>query len=296
MFRHALPAAAVAAACLIAAPAPHPRPSPTLAVVAPATPKPATLDELAATDPVALLAECGRRFRAEVRGYRCTLHKQERTGGTLHPPEVVSLAVREEPYAILMKWRSGARGPLGTPVEGALFVAGANAGRMTVWRPSARLSPLRLLSVDPADDSARSAARYAISEAGIGHALARTHRSWAAARVSGHTDTTLVAEFLGRRVVPEVGRECLVVRRTCGQPQLDPFRLDESAGDPASRPADAFGSVTVMLDPTTGAQVGSELRRAGGELVGAYYFRDQELNPTFPPDQFTPATLVHPNR
>ena len=286
MFRHALPAA-VAAACLVAAPAPHPRPAPVPAGAPTSTPKPATLDELAAADPVALLAECGRRFRAEVRSYRCTLHKQERTGGTLHPPEVVRLAVREEPYAVLMKWQSGARGPLGTPIEGAVFVAGANAGRMTVWRPSARLSPLRLLPVDPADDAARSAARYAISEAGIGHALARTHRSWAAA--------TPDVEFVGRRLLPEVGRECLVVRRTCGKPQLDPFRLDEPAGDPARRPADAFTTVTVMLDPVTGAQVGSDLRRADGELVGAYYFRDLELNPAFPPDQFTPAALAGPS-
>ncbi len=291
MFRHALPAAAVAAACLIAAPAPPPRPSLSLAVTTSTSPKPVTLDELAATDPVALLAECGRRFRAEVRGYRCTLHKQERTGGTLHPPEVVSLAVREEPYAILMKWQSGARGPFGTPIEGVVFVAGANAGKMTVWRPSARLSPLRLLPVDPADDSARSAARYAVSEAGIGHALARTHRAWTHASLMSHSDTALLAEFLGRRMVPEVGRECLVVRRTCGKPQLDPFRLDEPAGDPARRPADAFTTVTVMLDQATGAQVGSELRRADGALVGAYHFRDLELNPAFPPDQFTPAAL-----
>lgn len=287
MIRHALPAA-VAAACLVAAPAPRPPSAArTDAVTVAAPAKPASLDDLAAADPVALLAECHRRFRAEVRGYRCTLHKQERTGGTLHPPEVVGLAVREEPYAILMRWRSGARGPLGTPIEGVLFVAGANAGKMTVWRPAARLAPLRLLQLDPADDSARSAARYAVSEAGIGHALDRTHRAWSAARSAG----TLRAEFLGRRVVPEVGRECLVVCRTSDAPQLDPFRLDEPAGDPARRPSDAFTSVTVMLDPATGAQVGSELRRADGELVGAYFFRDLDLNPAFPPDQFTAEAL-----
>ena len=277
MVRLALPALVVVV-CLTAAPAPRPAaPSVEVAATTPA----------ASNDPVALLADCSRRFRAEVRGYRCTLHKQERTGGTLHPPEVVSLAVREEPYAILMKWTAGARGPLGTPIEGALFVAGANAGKMTVWRPSARFSPLRLLQLDPADAAARSAARYAISEAGIGHALERTHRAWSAARTAG----TLRAESLGRRVVPEVGRECLVVRRISDLPLLDPFRLDEPAGDPARRPADAFTTVTVMLDPATGAQVGSELTRADSELVGRYFFRDLELNPAFPADQFTAEAL-----
>lgn len=289
MVRHALAVAVIGTACFAAAPCP--RPAPTVApgpttVVAGVQPR-RPLDELAAADPVALLAECRRKFRAEVRGYRATLHKQERTGGALHPPEVVEVAVREEPYAILMRWTAGARGPLGTPIEAALFVAGANAGRMTVWRPTARFAPLRQLSLDPADDGARAASRYAISEAGIGHALDRTHQAWAAAKQAG----TLRTEFLGRRLVPEVGAECLVVRRTGDTPQLDPFRADEPGGDPARRPADAFTSVTVMLDPATGAQLGSELRRADGELVGAYHFRGLVPNPMFPPDQFTANAL-----
>lgn len=288
MIRHALPIIVVAGACLIAAPLPWPKSVVRADLATAGVPnKPASLNELAAEDPVALLAECSRRFRAEVRGYRCTLHKQERTGGILHPPEVVSLAVREEPYAILMNWTSGARGPLGTPIEGVMFVAGANDGKMTVWRPSARLAPLRLLRLDPADDSARSAARYAVSEAGIGHALDRTHQAWAAARTAG----TLRTEFLGCKSVLQVGRDCLIIRRISEAPLLDPFRLDEPAGDPVRRPADAFTTVTIMLDPATGAQVGSELRRADGELIGSYYFRDLKLNTAFPADQFTVESL-----
>jgi len=34
-----------------------------------------------------------------------------------------------------------------------------------------------------------------------------------------------------------------------------------------------------------------ELRK-GSELVGAYYYRNVELNPTFPPDTFTEAGMV----
>ena len=292
MFRPALTAAAVGVACLVAAPAPRPTVAVTEPVATTNSPRAATFDELAASDPVALLAECRRRFRAEVRGYTATLHKQERTGGTLHPPEVVRLAVREEPYAIVMRWTAGARGPLGTPIDGALFVAGANAGKMTVWRPTARFAALRQLTVDPADDAARSASRYAISEAGLVHAVDRTHRAWAAAQAAG----TLRTELLGRRAVPEVGRECLVVRRTCPAPQLDPFRADDPPPDPARRPDDAFATVTVMLDAATGAQLGSELRRADGELVGSYFFRDVTANPAFPADQFTAEALRKPVR
>jgi hypothetical protein len=276
MVRPAVVAAVVGVACLASTPAPLPTPVP--AMRAAATP---------ADDPVGVLADALTRFRGSVRGYTATLHKQERTGGTLHPPEVVRVAVREEPYAILMRWTSGARGPLGTPVEGSLFVAGVNAGRMTVWRPAARLAPLRQMTVDPTDTAARAASRYAITEAGLGHALERTRRSWAAAKQAG----TLQAEHLGRKRVPELDRECVVLRRTSATPQLDPFQAGDPAPDPARRPADAFTTVTVMLDPDTGAQLGSVLTRADGESVGRYFFRDFVANPTFPADQFTPAAL-----
>ena len=59
-------------------------------------------------------------------------------------------------------------------------------------------------------------------------------------------------------------------------------------GNPSEKPQDAFSSVKVMIDAETWLQLGSELRRADGELVGMYYFRDVELNPTFGPDQFNP--------
>lgn len=290
MVRPLLAVALVAGVCLALAPTslpPSPEPKAQL------RPEPLTepggdLATLARTDSVALLDAARRKFRDTVRTYRGRLHKQERIGGTLHPPEVVRVVFREEPYAVLMRWESGARAVLGTPVEGTLFATGVNGGKMTVWRPAARVAFLQTIDVGPTDSSARSAARYAVSEGGLRHAAERTYAAWSEAKRAG----ALHAEYLGTKPIPELGGVvCHVVQRTCPQPQLDPFVAGEPPADPARHPADAFTTVTIMIDVDSAAQVGSVQRRADGELVGAYYFRDLELNPPLPPDQFTVAAL-----
>ena len=54
---------------------------------------------------------------------------------------------------------------------------------------------------------------------------------------------------------------------------------------------DASRTVTTMIDAETGLQVGTRITNPDGQLVGEYYFRDVELNPHFPPDQFKPSAL-----
>lgn len=291
MARPCLILAVVAAISLAAAPAPQASPASSLvhpddppAPSGPATP--ADLARLARTDPVGLLDACRRKFKTDVRTYHATFHKRERINGELFPQEVIHLTVREEPYAVLMLWQSGSRKVLGTATEGALFVAGENDGKMIVWRPSALLA--KTLPLSPTDRQARSAARYAITEAGLGHVLERTYRAWANERDRGR----LQAEFLGTRPVPEAGgRVCHVIKRTCAAPSIDPFVMTEPPPDAAGRPADAVTTITLLIDAETGFQLGSELRRADGELAGAYYYRDIELNPTFSREQFTPAAF-----
>ena len=289
MVRHWLSLSVIAAVSFAAAPAPRPLPTPSGPPLddAIATTGPTTADDLARlarTDPVGLLDACRRKFKADVRTYRVTFHKQERINGELFPPEVIRLTVREEPYAVLMLWQSGARKVLGTATEGVLFVAGENDGKMIVWRPSALLA--KTLVLTPTDRQARASSRYAITEAGLGHILERTYRAWAAERDRGR----LHAEYLGTRAVPEAGdRVCHVIKRTCDAPTIDPFVMTEPPPDPSTRPADAVKTITLLIDAETGFQLGSELRRADGELAGAYYYRDIELNPTLGREQFTPA-------
>lgn len=284
----------VVGVCLTAAPAPAPFAAGTV-VAAPIVLDPplsvgpvtnADFARLAETDPVGMLAAAIRRYRADVRGYTAELHKQERVGGRLHPPEVIRLAVRESPYSVRMVWQSGARKVLGFTVEGVLFVAGQNHGKIKVWRPDALF--LKHADVPTSDGTARSTSRYPITEAGVGQAVERTYRAWSAAADAEQ----LKWEYLGTRPVTEVGgRVCHVLRRTCPTPELDPFLVGEPAPDPASRPSEAFSTVTVMLDAETWLQVGSELRRADGELVGSYFFRDVTINPPFTAESFTTGAL-----
>jgi hypothetical protein len=295
MARHWLSVVAVLVVCLAAAPSPAPVRTPDHAPVVPvviqplppaATPTADKLEELARTDPVALLDACRRRAAA-LHGYKATLVKRERVHGKLHDEEVVRTWVRADPYAVLMIWEKGAREVLGAANEGALFVAGENNGKIKVWRPSARFLP-KLIDAHPTDPAARASSRYAITEGGLLHAPERTYRAWSDARDHGR----LFWKYEGTRPVGEVGgRVCHVVSRTCDPPVIDPFLMEQPPLDPGNRTADASKTVTVMIDAELGLQIGTRITNPEGDLVGEYYFRDVELNPHFPPDQFKPSAL-----
>ena len=282
----AVPAVALLALAL-APPPPAERTShvQTPAVATPCgRPSAAEWEALLTADPLAALQAARDRYAAEVTGVRATLLKQERLGGALQPPEVVELLVREQPFAVRLLWVSGSRKVLGNAVEGVLYAAGENGGRMTVWRPTAFVNFLRFTDVSPTDGTARSAARYSLAEAGLGHTLNRTLSAWSYARERGPGTIA----YLGCRPAPELGgRRCHVLRRTCTPPEGDRFLSTdpEPSGDP-------FATATVFLDPETWVQVGAELRRADGELVGSYYFRDVVLNPTFTAKDFTREGLA----
>lgn len=244
---------------------------------------------LAQTDPVAMLEACARHYREHHRGFTATLVKRERIAGTLHPEERIRIAVRDEPYAVQMVWEDGARevrlaGLSLGKIEGVVYAVGANGGQMTVWRPSAVFA--KTISLNPVGDQARAASRYSVTEAGLLQATERTLAAWSEMRRQGK----LACKYLGTRPIPELGgRVCHEIQRTCDPPEVDPFLSREPKPNPASAPADAFRTVTVMIDAETWVQVGSELRRDDGDLIGAYYFRDVELNPTFAAKQFTAA-------
>jgi len=286
----------ICAVCLTATPVPvsaptEARPEPLLelpySVTGPVTP--ARLAALAQSDPIALLDAC-RRKSAEVRGYRATLIKRERISGTLFDEEEIRVTVREQPYAVLMLWQRGSRdsAALGLKlgkIEGVLYALGDNKGNLIVWRPTAIFTQK---SVEPTSDSARATARFAATEGGLSHAIERTYRSWSDGRERGLAKVT----YIETRAVPEVGgRVCHIVRKESAKPELDPFLMSEKQPDPAARPADAFSKVDVMVDAETGLQVGSVIRRADGELVASYFFRDVQLNPAFDKDQFKPSAL-----
>jgi hypothetical protein len=238
-----------------------------------------SLDEILRSDLIAALGASAAKYRAEVNGFTATLHKRERIGKTLHPAEVIKVAVREDPFAVSMVWLAGAR----NQAEGTLYATGENGGNMTVWRPNAFLA--KTLAVGPRDALARSAARYCLAESSVYHGHYRTYSRWKQARDEGR----LNVEVKAKRPIPELGdRVCYEVVRTCDPPEADSFLIGEA---PRQSPTELFRTVTLYLDADTGLQVGAILTRADGELVGSYLFRDLTFNPAFPPGQFTVSGL-----
>lgn len=246
-------------------------------------PTPKQFELLASTDAIATLKMSITRAQREVRGYRAIFLKQERIGGTFHPMEEIAVAFREEPFAVLMQWKSGAR----KAVEATLYSSGDTDGKLLV-----RLQKFGLrttVSIRGSDSAARGSARYGIEDFGIVLGSQRTLKSWLAARGKGELDV----EYLGLQTMPELdGKQCYAIRRTCLAEQIDPFLL----GDPPvpitdKNRNDAFKTVTIYFDPDTWLQVGSEQLRADGERIGAYFFRDVQLNPSFAKDEFKPAAF-----
>ena len=235
-------------------------------------------EALVKSDPIAALDASLARYKRDVRGYRCILQKQECLGRKLGKVEVIRHAVREEPFAVYMFWEEGAGSAAAT-----LYVRGENGGRMKV-----KTTYFLETNTDPNGLIARGSSRYSIEDAGIFHGTLRTLRAWKAARDRGEWQV----EYLGRQKLPELGRECYALKRTCNPPDVDNFRMaDLERRDPAQHPLEAFTTITIYLDCETWLQTGSVLTKADGSLMAAYYFRDVKINPAFEADQFTPAVL-----
>ena len=224
-------------------------------------------------DPTSALQLALRDYRRNVRSASFTCTKQERIGGKLQAEEEIDVLIREQPYAVRMAWRRGGRVVAGSAVQGLLYVSGENGGRMTVWRPQALVSFLRFHDLSPTDAVARQSSRYSPTEAGLGHTLERTVRAWSAAQLAGRLDV----EFLGRQTVAACGgKQCFVLKRTCREPERDPFLTSET-----TPPSDEDGArlITIYLDIENGRQLGAELLRADGALLGSYHFTNVVWNP-----------------
>jgi len=293
MLHRFLTTLAVASVCLCASPAvpnastaPPDESEPTFDAAP--LPSDAEFARAARTDPLLMLNLVAKRYKiAKSEGdkqaiavYTASFHKRERIGGELHPQEVIRVAYREEPYAVLMHWEQGSR----RHVEGTLFAAGQNEGKMLVKHRF-----LGVLAFDPKGSNPRSSARYTIEEFGFYHSTKRALRAWTHAASLG----SLQWSYVGTRNVPDASnRECHIVMRTCAVDEIDAFAGGEASPPiTASNRADSVRTVTLYFDAKTWLQVGSELRRADGELSGSYFFRDVTLNPSLPADSFTRAAL-----
>lgn len=259
-------------------------------------------DKLAESDPVKMLSACLTRYQREVTGgIHATLQKQERVKGKpdhpeMPPVEVIELWVRgdvpdpetkQTAIEVLMKWRSGAKSVLGAEIRGTLYSQKPEAenglGKVRTWRPDAlafKLSIPIVANSDPAKDQSR----YCMHDAGLYRTLLRTHEAWKARKAAGELKT----EYLGKRIVETLGRECHIIKRICPRLEIDAFLI---GGTPSTDPKEGFTEVTIYIDAERWLQIGTELYRTEPDgtrvLLGAYYFRDVTLNATFSPDTFT---------
>ncbi len=231
-----------------------------------ALPKEEAMVTLARTDPVAFLENCVRRYKREVKGYRCLLVKQERRKGKLLPTEEVICDFREEPFSVRMDWRKGAG-----EAARVLYVKGENNDKLVIvgsgWRSLAGT-----ITRDPAGADVRESTRYLPTEFGVQMGSLRTLASWQAAKKRGD----LQVHYLGEKKIKEVGdRVCWVLKR-------DGYKGPEDGGVLES---------TFYVDKETWQQVGSVLKGKEGKLIGSYYFRDVQLNPKFDADTFSRERL-----
>ncbi len=123
-------------------------------------------------EPLRLIGRATEAIK-NVRDYTCTLIKQERIGGQLQPPNVVSMMVRSEPFSIYLKWQQ----PKEQVGQEACYVAGKNNGKMRAKSPGI-LRVAGFVSVDPNDPRAKKTSNRAITDAGIANLIKRFDGRW----------------------------------------------------------------------------------------------------------------------
>jgi hypothetical protein len=250
-------------------------------------------EQLAKTDPVAMLEVCLIRYEREgIKVFSATLEKQERVKGTLNDREVVRImSAGEVPekdgstpnLRVRMIWESGFRkDPLGTDLVAALYVKGEHGDQMVTYRPS---SFLKQVSVSPRSQLSRDASRYCITDGGIYRGMLRTYDAWKKRKASGE----LHAQYLGIQNPPQLGgRACYVIQRHSENPEVDAFAMDEVADPKADARRDGSAEVTAYIDVEKWLDIGTVLKRADGSLLGEYWFRDVKLSKEpIEPDPFT---------
>jgi hypothetical protein len=101
---------------------------------------------------------------ANIKDYSCTLVKRERVDGTLLEPEYLFTKVRHEPFSVYMYFV----GPKGKEGQEALYVAGANEGKLIAHAGGGPLRrALPTVHLQPDGSLAMRDNRYPITEVGI---------------------------------------------------------------------------------------------------------------------------------
>ncbi len=239
--------------------------------VRPVDPAPAEtpLEQLAATDHVALLEQCLRHYDATYRDYACTFVKQERLQGRLGKPQAMHVQFLDTPFSVGMKWVQNP--PLG---DRLLYIEGRYDGKILV-RPASPLARVLLPTVakDPTAPDVLRETRNPVTRFGFKRGLQHLLEVYRTARDAGELQQA------SEGVVELEGRRTLVLLRTLPQRDGYPAHITRTYID------------LEYLVPVLIEGIGWE-----NELLSRYRYTDVRFNLGLAPEAFQPAAfdLVEP--
>ncbi|MEW6250387.1 MAG: DUF1571 domain-containing protein [Planctomycetota bacterium] len=230
----------------------------------------AALGDLARRDPMELVHQGKVWYQQHVRGYRCTLVKQELLGDKLSEVQEIELRYREQPRAVYMIWRLNAdqaRRALYLDSREYVDKKGNKLARVEPNGAVARLFTKDIfLPVDGAE--ARKASRRIITEAGF----ATTFDLFETYNATAEQRGVLDLKYDGTGAVD--GRPTFVVVRHL------PYE------GPTGPYPDARLVMHIDQEWLLPVAVYSYADRAEKKLLGSYVFTKIELNPAFDGDDF----------
>lgn len=218
------------------------------------------IEHLAKSDPVALLAQCARRYDRTVRDYTCTFIKRERLGGKLGSAQEIAVKFRDEPFSVAMRWLRNA--PIS---DRCLYVEGQFDDNMLV-RPKGLLSWVGTQRRKPDSPQVLANTLRPITLFGFRRALAGLIDVYELAGRQGD----LTASVVGYKTVAD--RRTLVIQREL--PAKDEYPV----------------AVTrIYIDPVWMVPLCIESFDWNGELESRYIYKDVKFNVALSDEDFTPA-------
>jgi len=207
--------------------------------------------------PLQMLAE-SRQALAGVRDYTGTMIKQERLNGKLQTPHIIQLAVRQQPFSVMLKWLE----PQGLSGQMACYVEGWNNGRMRVKSPGL-LRVAGFVSVQVNDPRGRQHSNHTIKEVGLAYLLEQFAAQWEKERSLGQGTKVRIGEYE-------------YARRRCWRIETWHDRPD---------PAFVCYRGVLYIDKETKLPIRAELYDwprtggpAGGELIEVYSYINLQFN------------------
>ncbi len=222
----------------------------------PIRPVAASAEQMSFDQPLAWMQEAKTNYSA-VKDYSCNLASQERVNGKLLDRNIIQMKVKTQPFSVYLRWLEPAK-DVGQEV---VYVAGKNNNKMRVKSKATGI--LGFMSIDPNDPRVRQNSRHAITEAGIGHMIDETIKSWEMDRAIGKA-----------KVLPPLQAE--YNKRACYQ--IEVVHLERTAQAPCYRTViylEKVSKMPIFLQNYDWPRQGGP---ADGELLESFGYFNLQFN------------------